>query len=48
MDRQLGDGEVVIGDLILRTGDEVIFFNQPFKVAAKMDPTGMGFDSSYS
>ncbi len=47
MERPLEAGEVVIGDLILaEPGDEVIFFNQPFKVVAKMDATGMGFDSS--
>ena len=40
-------GDVVVGSLVLaEPGDEVIFYGQPFQVAAKLDETGMGFDSS--
>ncbi|MEG0256992.1 MAG: FtsX-like permease family protein [Christensenella sp.] len=47
MERPLKKGEVVVGDLVLaEPGDDVIFFNQPFSVAAKLARTGMGFDSS--
>ncbi|HBU12314.1 MAG TPA: hypothetical protein DEB31_06165 [Clostridiales bacterium] len=43
----IGEGEVVVGSLILaEPGDEVIFYGQPYTVAAKLDETGMGFDSS--
>lgn len=51
MKQQLTDGlhdnEVVVGSKILvDVGDEITFFNHPFRVAAKMDSTGMGFDTS--
>lgn len=47
MNNPLGENEVVIGSLILaEPGDEVFFYGQPFRVAAKLDETGMGFDSS--
>lgn len=43
----LHDNEVVVGSKILvDVGDEITFFNHPFRVAAKMDSTGMGFDTS--
>lgn len=43
----LQDNEVVVGSKIIsNVGDEVIFFDQPFRIAAKMDSTGMGFDTS--
>lgn len=45
--RNLAQNEVIVGSKIVSDiGDEVIFFNQPFKIAAKMDSTGMGFDTS--
>ncbi len=47
MDTPLGENEVVIGSLVLaEPGDEVFFYGQPFRVVAKLDETGMGFDSS--
>lgn len=47
MERPLEAGEVIVGDLVLaEPGDDVKFFNQSFHVAAKLDRTGMGFDSS--
>ncbi|MDE5910413.1 MAG: ABC transporter permease [Lachnospiraceae bacterium] len=47
MTGELSFGDVVVGNLVLaEPGDEVTFFGQPFKVAAKLDKTGMGFDSS--
>ncbi|SCB75379.1 putative ABC transport system permease protein [Gilliamella bombicola] len=43
----LTDNQVVVGAKInSQVGDEIIFFNHPFKIAAKMDSTGMGFDTS--
>ncbi|OCG07607.1 hypothetical protein A9G13_05090 [Gilliamella sp. wkB178] len=43
----LTDNEVVVGSKISsQVGDEIKFFNHPFKIAAKMDSTGMGFDTS--
>ncbi|WP_294612927.1 FtsX-like permease family protein [uncultured Gilliamella sp.] len=43
----LTDNEVVVGAKISsQVGDEIKFFNHPFKIAAKMDSTGMGFDTS--
>ncbi|MDF7666308.1 ABC transporter permease [Orbaceae bacterium ESL0727] len=45
--RPLTDNEVVVGSKITsQVGDEIIFFNHPFKIVAKMDSTGMGFDTS--
>lgn len=45
--RSLLDNEVVVGSKITsNVGDEIVFFNQPFRIAAKMDNTGMGFDTS--
>ena len=47
MTGELSFGDVVVGNLVLaEPGDEVIFYGQPFHVAAKLDKTGMGFDSS--
>ncbi|OCG25469.1 hypothetical protein A9G11_02260 [Gilliamella sp. wkB108] len=43
----LTDNQVVVGSKITSgVGDEIMFFNHPFKIAAKMDSTGMGFDTS--
>ena len=42
-----GDGEVVVGDMILgKAGDELSLFGQTFRIAARLDRTGMGFDTS--
>jgi len=44
---QLNENEVIAGSRILADpGEEIVFFGQKFKVAAKMDATGMGFDTS--
>ena len=43
----LQDNEVVVGASIFALpGDEITFFDKQYKVAAKMDETGMGFDAS--
>jgi putative ABC transport system permease protein len=43
----LTDNQVVVGSKIsANVGSEIMFFNHPFKIAAKMDSTGMGFDTS--
>lgn len=43
----LTGNEVVVGaKIVAKIGDEIMFYNQPFRVVAKMDSTGMGFDSS--
>ena len=45
--RPLGNHEVVVGSLIMDdVGEEIHFFGKNFTVAAKMERTGMGFDSS--
>lgn len=47
LEQPLQDNQVVIGSKITsNVGDEIKFFNHPFKIAAKMDSTGMGFDTS--
>lgn len=44
---KLGFGEVVTGSRVNSTfGGQVWFFGQPLKVVAKLNDTGMGFDSS--
>jgi putative ABC transport system permease protein len=44
---RLGLGEVVIGSRVnAPVGSEIWLFGQPLKVAATLDDTGMGFDSS--
>ncbi|MDP4093617.1 MAG: ABC transporter permease [Bacillota bacterium] len=44
---KLGFGEVVTGSRVNATlGGQVWFFGQPLKVVAKLNDTGMGFDSS--
>lgn len=41
----LGQGEIMIGDLILaEAGDELEFFGQTFHVVGKLERTGMGLD----
>lgn len=47
LEQPLQDNQVVVGSKITsNVGDEIKFFNHPFKIAAKMDSTGMGFDTS--
>ncbi len=47
LSQPLTDQQVVVGSKITsNVGDEIKFFNHPFKIAAKMDSTGMGFDTS--
>lgn len=47
LEQSLQDDQVVVGSKITSNiGDEIKFFNHPFKIAAKMDSTGMGFDTS--
>ena len=47
LDRPLGDGEVVVGSMIIPgPGEQVMFFGKTYTIAAKMDRTGMGFDTS--
>ncbi|HEX2946990.1 MAG TPA: ABC transporter permease [Clostridia bacterium] len=41
------DGEIVVGSSInADAGDTLTFFNRDYKVAARLDKTGMGFDTS--
>ena len=43
----LNEGEVIVGSLVdAVVGDSIKFFNIDFKVAGKLDETGMGYDSS--
>lgn len=43
----LGEGQVIAGSRIISpVGADVVFFAQSFNVAARMDRTGMGFDTS--
>ncbi|MDR2633817.1 MAG: ABC transporter permease [Treponema sp.] len=45
--RGLGDGEIVIGSAIAGpVGSSITFFNRDYRVAARLDRTGMGFDAS--
>ncbi|PXZ04724.1 ABC transporter permease [Gilliamella apicola] len=47
LSQPLTDQQVVVGSKITsNVGDEIKFFNHSFKIAAKMDSTGMGFDTS--
>ena len=47
LDRPLRDDEVVVGSMIVpQTGETVMFFGKKYTIAAKMDRTGMGFDTS--
>lgn len=46
-DRDLQDGEVIVGDYIFGAiGDNIKFFNHELKIVSRLAPTGMGFDSS--
>jgi putative ABC transport system permease protein len=43
----LADGEIVIGNsLKAEAGQKLKFFNRAFKIAARLEKTGMGFDTS--
>jgi putative ABC transport system permease protein len=43
----LADGEIVIGSsLNAKAGQKLTFFNQTFLIAAQLEKTGMGFDTS--
>jgi putative ABC transport system permease protein len=45
--RELADSEIVIGSKIVgKTGSKLSFFGQEFTIAARLEETGMGFDSS--
>lgn len=45
--RPLQDDEVVVGSMIIpEAGEQVKFFGKTYTIAAKMDRTGMGFDTS--
>ncbi len=47
LDRPLQGAEVVAGSMIIPgVGERVTFFGKTYTIAAKMDRTGMGFDSS--
>ena len=44
---RLSDGEIVVGSKILTdVGEEVFFFGKTYRVGARMEPTGMGPDTS--
>jgi putative ABC transport system permease protein len=44
---RIGRGEIVAGAKILSgVGQEVLFFGSVYRVAAKMEPTGLGLDTS--
>ncbi len=43
----LRDGEVIVGYRVSgKVGDEITFFGKSYKIAARLDSTGMGFDTS--
>ena len=45
--RHLKDDEVVVGSMIIpEAGEQIMFFGKTYTIAAKMDRTGMGFDTS--
>lgn len=47
INRPLGENEVVVGSKIAgNAGDEIQLFGKEFTIAARLDPTGMGFDTS--
>jgi putative ABC transport system permease protein len=47
IDRPLGESEVVVGHKIIgRVGETIQLFNREFIIAARLDSTGMGFDTS--
>ncbi len=47
LDHLLGDGEIVVGNSInAEAGQKLKFFDRTFLVVARLDKTGMGFDTS--
>ena len=47
LDRPLEEGEVVVGNKITgEVGEVISLFGKEFTIAARLDPTGMGFDTS--
>lgn len=41
------DNEIVVGDMIIGdVGDDLSLFGQTFRIAARLDKTGMGFDTT--
>lgn len=46
-DKPLEGNEVIVGDYIFGAiGSELKFYDQHFKIVGRLEPTGMGFDSS--
>jgi putative ABC transport system permease protein len=44
---RLNDGEIVVGSKIISAvGEDETFFGKTYRVAARMEPTGMGLDTS--
>lgn len=47
MNRELRDGEVIVGNHVAgQSGDAVKFFEKPFRIAGRLEQTGMGFDAT--
>lgn len=47
LDRPLTGNEVIVGDYIFgEIGSEIMFYNQKFTIVGRLEPSGMGFDSS--
>lgn len=47
LERPLGESEVVVGGKIFgEVGERISLFGKEFTIAARLDPTGMGFDTS--
>lgn len=47
VDRPLTGNEVIVGDYIFgEIGSEIMFYNQKFTIVGRLEPSGMGFDSS--
>ena len=45
--KELADNEVLVGRMIIgKVGDEVSFYDKSFRVAGRLEKTGMGFDTS--
>ncbi len=45
--RPLTGNEVIVGDYIFgEIGSEIMFYNQKFTIVGRLEPSGMGFDSS--
>jgi putative ABC transport system permease protein len=45
--RELGDTEILAGSKIIGdTGETIVLFGKEFSIAGKLEPTGMGFDTS--